>query len=329
MRRLARRVPRSGYSAPMGEASSLWSRMYPMLGYSPIRRNSQTSRAAWNHACSILFTFLVLSSASSTARAQELPAGGTTAWEIQGPEEFVTFLLFDPKAPGVSLPAGLQFLSAQDAGMPEILEHLKLHPEHSEWAFSILEITRHKAFLLDGRAPKLPENGGIGLWFAPVDPSQLAGEISQEAFDSIVVPSLGAVLGLGIWIPDREYVEYMRVRGHHAEYGLVTLEQDSTGVFHGEIRLDDLQVRSSAKPQGDPQEDPTSGTQVLFAPGESVVQAVVIAGSGASNRLCEAEWSKEGKHPLASGVFVGPTYMTTYKAPLKGSAYRLRESAKQ
>jgi len=284
-------------------------------------------RARYGSAC-ILLTLLALVGVPTGALAQTLPAGGLTSWEIREPEEIVTFLLFDSKASGVALPAGLRFVSAQDAQMPEIAEHLRAHPEHSEWAFSIIEITRQKAFLIDGSAPKLPENGGIGLWFAPVDPSQLVTEIPQAAFDSIIAPSLGAVLGLGIWVPDPEYVAYMRARGHHAEYGVVTLADDSTGALHGEIRLDDLLVRSSATPQGDVQEDPATGTQVLFAPGDSVVGAVVVAGSTARHRACDAKWSKEGSHPVARGVFVGQTYLTTYDAPLKGSAYRWRGAVK-
>lgn len=276
----------------------------------------------------LLFAF-VLVAGPSAALAEPLPPGGTTSWEIQEPEEIVTFVLFDPKAPSVSPPAGLQFISARDAQMPEIEAYLKEHPERAEWAFSFIEITRQKAFLLDGRSPKLPKDGGIGLWFAPVDPSHLATEIPNDAFERIIAPSLGAVLGLGIWIPDREYVAYMRARGHHAEYGLVTLSQDSAGTYRGEIRLDDLHVRGAATPQGDVHEDPASGTQVLFAPGEEVVHAIVVAGSSARHRDCEAAWSKTGEHPLSGGVFVGPTYLTTYAAPLKGSAYRLREIAKE
>ncbi len=277
---------------------------------------------------SLFVAILAVVSARATAVAQPLPPGGTTSWEIQGPEEIVTFVLFDPKGPGVSLPTGLRFLSARDAPMPEVREYLQKHPEHAEWAFSFIEITRQKAFLLDGRAPSLPKNGGIGLWFAPVDASHLAGEIAQDAFDSIIAPAVGAVLALGIWIPDREYVAYMRDRGHHAEYGLVTLVKDDTGAFRGEIRLDDLHVRSSATPRGDARQDPESGTQVLFAPGDKVVRAVVVAGSGGRHRACAAEWSKDGSHALSRGVFVGPTYLTTYDAPLKGSAYRLGEATK-
>jgi hypothetical protein len=282
------------------------------------------ARATATWGCFV--AWLVLIGAHSVASAQQLPAGGTTSWEIQGSEEIVTFVLFDPKAPGVSLPAGLRFLSARDVEMPEVQEHVKQHPQHAEWAFSFIEITRSKAFLIDGKAPTLPENGGIGLWFAPVDPSSLAEEIPKERFDTVIAPSLGAVVGLGLWIPDREYVAYMCARGHHAEYGMVTLVKDDTGAFQGEIRLDDLQVRGSASPHGDVREDPASGTQVLFAPGEQVLNAVVVAGGNARHMDCTAEWSKEGRHPLSQGVFVGPTYFTTYEAPLKGSAYPLRDA---
>lgn len=297
----------------------------------PATRNAETRRATprrrWVRL-NLAFMLLAIVSASSVAVAQQLPPGGTTSWEIQGPEEIVTFVLFDPKTPGVSLPTGLRFVRAADIKMPEVQEYLRQHPDRAEWAFSFIEITRQKDFLLDGKAPTLPKNGGIGLWFAPVDPSHLAAEIEKEKFDSIIAPSLGAVVGLGLWIPDRKYVAYMRKRGHHAEYGMVTLVKESTGMFRGEIRLENLRVQSSATPQGDVREDPESGTQVLFAPGKSVVHTVVIAGSNARHRTCSASWSKSGDHPLARGVFVGPTYFTTYDAPLKGSAYRLREEKK-
>jgi hypothetical protein len=262
---------------------------------------------------------------TQTAPEKLLPPGGTTSWEIHGPEEIVTFVLFDPKLPGVSLPSGLRFVSARDARMPEIQEYLKQHPEHADWAFSVIEITRHKAFRIDGKEPSLQKNEGIGLWLAPVDASQLAAEIGKEMFNTIISPSQDAGLMLGIWIPDREYVTYMRERGHHADYGMVTLVKESTGAFQGEIKLENLHIQSSATPHGDAQEDPAAGTQVLFAPGQTVVQAFVLAGSNARHQECTAEWSKKGEHPLARGVFVGPTYFTTYGVPLKGRAYRLRK----
>ena len=285
--------------------------------------------ASYKLKLAILISAVLIASASSQTNAQQLPADGLTSWEIRGAEEIVTFLLFDPKTSKVSLPAGLKFLLARDVKMPEVQEYLKQHPDQAEWAFSFIEITRQQTFLIDGKAPSLPENGGIGLWFAPVDATQLTAEIGKEKFNSIIAPSAGAVLALGIWIPDAEYVAYSRARGHHAEYGMVTLVKDSKGVFRGEIRLDNLQVQTSSTPQSSAQADPTAATQVVFAPGERVVHALVIAVSNARHRTCTAEWLKKGDHPLSRGVFVGPTYLTTYDVPLKGSAYRLREEKKQ
>lgn len=277
-------------------------------------------------AASLLAVVVCFAATTSSAATQELPAGGTTTWVIDGVEEIVTFVLFDPKASGVSLPAGLRFVLARDVPMPEIQEHLEQHPDHAEWAFSFVEITRSTQFTIDGKSPTLPKDGGIGLWFAPVDASQLAAEVPAGKFDAIIAPSTGSVLALGIWVPDREYVEYMNARGHHAEFGIVTLVKDSGGEFRGEIQLDNLQVRGSASPHGDVREEPEGGTQVLFAPGEAVTSAVVVAApNGGRHRDCTAQWSKEGSHPLSGGVFVGPTYFTTYDAPLKGSAYWLRD----
>lgn len=253
----------------------------------------------------------------------ELPPGGMTAWEVRGVEEIVTFLLFDPATPGVSLPTGLRFVPAREIGMPEIQEHLERHPEHADWVFSVLEIIRDDAFLLDGKAPARPEGGATGLWMAEVDPAQLAAEIGEDGWNAIA-PSHGAMLVLGLWIPDPEYAAYMRARGHHAEYGMVTLVKDAGGTLHGEITSGGLHVEASAAPHGEARDDLVSGTQVQFAPGERVEHVIVIAGENPRHRDCIGEWSKSGDHPLARGVFVGPTFLTTYPAPLTGSAYPLR-----
>jgi hypothetical protein len=262
---------------------------------------------------------------ASTSAVSQLPPGGTSSWKLGAPEEIVTFLLFDPQSPGVSVPAGLRFVPAKDAPMPEIQEYVKAHPEHAGWAFSVFEITRQKEFLIDGKAPTMPEQGGIGLWIAPVDTSGLAEEIPKDAFDRIVSPALGAVLVLGLWVPDRAHVAYMRERGHHAEYGEVRLRGDGTAGFRGEIRLDDLHVRASVTPRGEGRQDPESGTQVLFVPGTRVEHAFVLSGSGGTHRACDGDWSKEGNHLLTRGVFVGPTYLTSYDEPLTGSSYPLRK----
>jgi hypothetical protein len=248
-------------------------------------------------------------------------------WEMQELEVIVTFLLFDPKDPNVALPKGLRFISAREVSKesPEFQEHLKQHPEHSDWAFSFVEFVRPKTWVLDGKGLTLPENGGIGVWFAPVDHSQLAAEVSKDEFETVIAPSPGGMLVLGLWVPDRDYADYMRARGHRAEYGMVTLKKDSQGGFHGEMQVGELNVKAAATPQGETRNEPDAFTQVFYEPGTRVENVVVLAGGNVRERDCTAEWSKKGDHPLSRGVFVGPTILNV-EGPLKGSAYRLKEA---
>lgn len=277
--------------------------------------------------CSRLLACLAIIGVCPAALAQQLPPGGTTSWEMQELEVIVTFLLFDPKDPEVALPKGLRFVSAREVSKesPEFQEHLKNHPEHSDWAFSFVEFLRPKTWVLDGKALTLPENGGIGVWFAPVDHSQLAAEISKGMYETVIAPSPGGMLVLGLWVPDREYAAYMRARGHHAEYGMVTLVKDKEGALQGEMQVGELNVKASAVPQGEVETEPDLFTQVFYEPGQSVENVVVLAGGNVRERKCTAEWSKKGDHPLSRGVFVGPTILNV-EGPLKGSAYRLREA---
>lgn len=277
--------------------------------------------------CSRLLACLAIIGVCPAALAQQLPPGGTTSWEMQELEVIVTFLLFDPKDPEVALPKGLRFVSAREVSKesPEFQEHLKNHPEHSDWAFSFVEFLRPKTWVLDGKALTLPENGGIGVWFAPVDHSQLAAEISKGMYETVIAPSPGGMLVLGLWVPDREYAAYMRARGHHAEYGMVTLVKDKEGALQGEMQVGELNVKASAVPQGEVETEPDVFTQVFYEPGQSVENVVVLAGGNVRERECTAEWSKKGDHPLSRGVFVGPTILNV-EGPLKGSAYRLREA---
>lgn len=274
-----------------------------------------------------ILVFVTLVTTFAPSLAQQLPPGGTTSWEIQELEVIVTFLLFDPKESSVALPKGLRFVSAREISKdsPEFQEHLKQHPDHSDWAFSFVEFIRPKTWVLDGKALTLQENGGISVWFAPVDHSQLAIEVSKDQFDAVIDPSPIGILQLGFWVPDREYVAYMRARGHHAEYGMVTLEKDSKGAYQGELQLAELNVKVSAAPKDEVKTEPDFFTQVFYVPGEKVENIVVLGGGNVRERDCMAEWSKKGDHPLASGVFVGQTILNV-EGPLKGSAYRLREA---
>ncbi|MGE0554454.1 MAG: hypothetical protein AB7R55_13580 [Gemmatimonadales bacterium] len=237
----------------------------------------------------------------------------------------VTFLLFDPKDPAIALPAGLRFISAREIGAPEFQDHLKRQPEHADWAFSFVELVRPKAWRLDGEELTLPDDGAIGVWFAPVDHSRLAADVSRDRYDAVIAPSPDALLVLGLWIPDRDYVAHMRARGHHAEYGMATLGRDGSGTFRGELRLTDLSLAVTATPHGEIRHEPAPFTQVFFTPGARVESVVILGGRDARERDSTAEWSKQGEHPLARGVFVGPTFVTR-EGPLAGSAYRVVEA---
>lgn len=273
-----------------------------------------------SHRWELLLPVLAVLGASAMAAAQELPPGGTTKWEMEELEVVVTFLLFDPDDPEISVPKGLGLISLSDMNEPEFLEHLKEHPERADWAFSFVEFVRPKTWILDGKALALPENGCVGVWFAPVDHSQLAPEVPKERYEAVIAPSPDAVVVLGLWIPDREYAEYMRSRGHRAEFGMATLIEDSTGTFHGNLQLDALNVQASATPQGEATSEPDPFTQVFFEPGDIVERVVVLAGRNARERECVASWSMKGDHPLSRGAFVGPTFLNV-EGPLEGSAY--------
>jgi len=269
-----------------------------------------------------LLALLTVISVPSPAVTQALPPGGTTSWTMEELEVIVTFLLFDPNDPAIALPAGLRFISAHEIGAPEFQEHLQRNPEHADWAFSFVELVRPRAWRLDGKEPTLPPHGVIGAWFAPVDHSRIAPEVSADGYARVIAPTPDALLTIGLWIPDREYVAHMRARGHHAEYGMATLRMDDEGTWHGEIQLDELNVRVSATPYGDTRLEPDPFTQVFFAPGQRVENVVVLAGGNVRERDATAAWSKSGGHPLSRGVFVGPTFLTI-EGPLEGSAYRV------
>jgi hypothetical protein len=246
------------------------------------------------------------------AVVQALPPGGTTRWEMEELEVVVTFLLFDPEDPGIALPKGLRFISLSEMDAPEFQDHLKRNPEHSDWVFSFVEFVRPKTWVLD-------------VWFAPVDHSKLAAEVSKDEYDKVIGPSPDAVLVLGLWIPDRDFAAFMRSRGHRADYGMATLIKDSSGTYHGELRLDDLNVTAWATPRGEVSREPEPFTQVFFEPGETVERVVVLAGRDARERECAAEWSKQGDHPLSRGAFLDLTFLNV-EGPLKGSAYRIGEA---
>ena len=253
-----------------------------------------------------LIIYLSFTSIFFAPFAQTLPPGGKTNWEIHGVEEIVTFALFDPKSPGIELPSGLKFIPASAIQMPQVVEYLKEHPEYADWAFSIIEITKQKGFIIDGRSLAAKKDAGIGLWLAPVDASNLSEKIPAEAFSKIIKPSPDAALALAVWVPDKDYVAYMKSKGHYGEYAEVTMTMDSAGKYRGEIRLDNLVIKNKSSLLEGEEKDPTEGTQLMFFKGSEVVSTIVLSGSGAVHKNCKAEWNISGSHPLSRAV-VGRT----------------------
>ncbi len=282
------------------------------------RRTSSGRRTGRQPVVDLAVLFLL---GGCTTTRPVAPPDGAESWEIHDVEELVTFALFDPVAAGVQLPHGLRFLRADEVPIPFVREHVERRPEIAGWAFTFIEITRQSDFLIDGRGPRLPENGAIALWFAPVDASELAAELAGQPLSQAILEAVGSVAGLGFWVPDREFVAYMREKGHHAEYGEATLAQDGTGGYRGTLRLDGLSVQASARPEGDPELEPASDTQVLFSPLAGPSRAVVIAAANPSHQACEAEWKLAGSHPLGGALLFGPTFRTTYPDPLKGRVF--------
>lgn len=254
-------------------------------------------------------------------RTDSPPPDGAESWEIRDTEEIVTFALFDPDASGVELPRGLRFMRADEMPMPFVQEYVEQRPDVAGWAFTFIEITKQHEFLIDGRGPSLPRDGAIALWFAPVDASELVEATAGEPLSQAILEAQGSVVGLGIWMPDREFVAYMREKGHHAEYGEATLAEDGTGGYRGALRLDGLSIQVSARPEGDPQTEAGSGTQIVFSPLACPSRAVVIAASDPSHQSCAAEWTLAGSHPLGGALLLGPTFRTTYPDPLKGRVF--------
>jgi hypothetical protein len=62
----------------------------------------------------------------------------------------------------------------------------------------------------------------------------------------------------------------------------------------------------------------------MFFKDVEVINTIVVSGSDAVHKNCNAEWSVAGTHPLSKAVLVGPTFLTTYEQPLKGSLYKLK-----
>jgi hypothetical protein len=105
------------------------------------------------------------------------------------------------------------------------------------YAFGVLEIVRQR-FVIDGRAPNWPQDGAVGPWFDTVASTSQVKERGQGY----------TTLLLDLLVPDRDYVAYMRGKGHYAVYGDARLKREESGMWHGTIQSTDLQVEGACTP---------------------------------------------------------------------------------
>jgi hypothetical protein len=236
------------------------------------------------------------------AQAPALPEGARTNWVIEGPEQIVSWVLFDPAAVDHLLPAGIRFVMVEElaaVGIKWAADRLSERPSQAQWGVSFLEIVRAESFTIDGAAPVWPEDGAIGLWFARVAPA-----------DDATDPGPGQpYLALEFWVPDRSYVERLREKGHYATYGDVVLDRSPDGKWRGMIAVDGLTIVAECVPTGPITGGQRSaGMQSIFPPAASRASVVRVAFAGHRVRRCreDSRWIVRGTHPLAGGETIGP-----------------------
>ena len=136
-----------------------------------------------------LFACLALISAAMTLDSATVAASRHTSWEIQKPEEDCHVLFFDPKAPGVSLPAGLRFVVRSGAKSARVQESLKNIPSrpirYSHSSRSPGEGLPHRR----QSACHFLRMGGSGGGSLPLT-FTARPEISKDVFDDVIAPSL-------------------------------------------------------------------------------------------------------------------------------------------
>jgi hypothetical protein len=246
-----------------------------------------------------------------------LPEGALSRWDVSGPQEIVTWLIFDPATVAGSLPASLRFVTIGEVAgnrLPWAVEHLDKHPDQANWGISFFEIVRTDTFAIDGRQPRWPSAGAAALWCARVAPAEAGSDLGPGQ----------AFLLLEFWLPDRDYCRFMRERGHYASYGDVRLRRNRSGEWAGEVRTDRLQASGACLPTGAPGSSSGGGMQVFFPPQHSGLTTLVrLAFAGHRIQSCASSpiWKFEGDHPLTRAMVLGETtFQFGYR--LDGGAYR-------
>ena len=263
-----------------------------------------------------LMVFSFLSGMTAPAQIPALPEGAQTKWVVAGPEEIVTYFIFDPATVAERLPKNLRFITIDELAAGNVswaMEHLQKFPAHADWGVSFVEIVRMKTFEIDGRSPHWPENGAAELWFARVAAADPATGLGPGK----------PFLALELWLPDRDYVAYMRGKGHYAAYGDVRLQRDADDHWLGSIEAEGLGATVTFSPAGEIDRSGSTGMQMIFPPANSGISGFVriaFAGHQIQSGAAGASWKFKGVHPLAKGMILGATSIQ-FGYDLIGGAY--------
>jgi hypothetical protein len=264
---------------------------------------------------SFMFSFLL--AANAPAQNLSLPEGAKTKWVVNGPEEIVSYLIFDPATVKDRLPSFLRFINIEELAVSDISwakEHLKENPTHSNWGIAFIEIVRMNNFEIDGQSPKWPEHGAAALWFARVAFTDTRDNLETSK----------PFLALNFWLPDSMYVSYMRSKGHYASFGDVRLQKKSDGEWIGSIDADGLHVSCSCIPNRNIESSGSSAIQIIYPPEHSGIKNFVcIALAGHKIQSCEegSSWIFKGVHPLVNSIILGSTSFQ-YGYDLLGGSYQ-------
>jgi hypothetical protein len=263
-----------------------------------------TGAGTWRWLVLAALVGLPASASRAPAAMPDLPAGSRTRWVVEGPEEIVTDLAFDPDAVRDRLPSGLRFVTVgelADGGVPWAARLLGRRPALASWGVSFLEIVRARTFTVDGRAPRWPRHGAVALWFARVAPADAGTDLGPGR----------PFLALEFWVPDRAYAGYMRDRGYPAGYGDVRLRRERDGHWLGTVRVRDLDVTAACAPAGPVVGGPMSaGMQVFLPPvNATVTDTIRVAFAGHREQACGSgtSWELRGAHPIVGAVLLGET----------------------
>ncbi|MDQ8188604.1 hypothetical protein [Pelagicoccus sp. SDUM812002] len=259
-------------------------------------------------------------SQATEAKIPQLPKGGQTHWRIENAEEIVAYATFDPRQVEHQLPPNFRFLKVgelAEKGTSWARVYLSEHPQHEDWGFSFIEIVRMDRFAIDGISPNWAPNGAAALWFARITSFEPNREQNSER----------TYLMLNFWVPDRDYVRYMKEKGYYSTYGDASLYMKADGSWHGRLDTDNVKIEAVCYPVGRIRGGPQSTeTQVLVPPKSSKSTDIIhIAFAGHRIQDCteESTWIIEGEHPLSDTVIVEPSTLQ-YGYNLNGSVYTVQ-----